>query len=499
MAEPRGANQVRPALRGLKVALVYPPYGAVKNEPGIRTVKENYGIFPSLSLLYVAGILEAAGCEVLFIDAHAERLTLDETVARLEAFGPDFIGYTITTYLFFQTLDWIRAIKERVRVPTIVGGVHLSIYPRETLTHDAIDYAVTGEAEIALPDLLEALVDGKDLQSVRGIAWREGGSVRDGGTVHVTPPAPTCNVDEAPFPARHLIDNSIYYSFISKYKNFTCFITSRGCPYKCIFCEQGSKAFRARSPKNVVDELEICVKEHGVRELDFFDSSFTIRKKRVIAICEEINRRGLDIVWAARTRVDCINREVLEAMHRAGCRRIYYGVESGNREILKVLKKSTSLDVIKRVIRETREVGIDTFGYFMVGNPYESPATVRQTIRLAIELDLDYAQFSKVTPMPATELYTMLLEETGVDYWREFVLQPHDRLVPRPRCNMTDAEIQRWTRLGYLRFYYRPKMIARHLARMKSFDELKRSARTAWEMLTVRELGEEATGMEVVG
>ena len=117
-----------PSLSGIKVALVYPPYGPVKNEPGIKTVKENYGIFPSLSLLYVAGILENAGCEVILLDIHAEELSLDDTIARLKAFGPDYIGYTLTTYLFFQSLDWIKAIKNQINVPTIVGGVHLSIY-----------------------------------------------------------------------------------------------------------------------------------------------------------------------------------------------------------------------------------------------------------------------------------------------------------------------------------------------------------------------------------
>ncbi|MEY3211606.1 MAG: hypothetical protein RIT28_2087, partial [Pseudomonadota bacterium] len=156
-------------------------------------------------------------------------------------------------------------------------------------------------------------------------------------------------------------------------------------------------------------------------------------------------------------------------------------------------------ELVKRVVRETREEGIDTFGYFMLGNPYETPATIRQTIRLAIDMDLDYAQFSKVTPMPATEMYTMMLEETGRDYWREFVLNPHDELVPRPRCNMTDAEIQRWTRIAYLRFYYRPEMIKRQLSRVKSVDELRRSAETAWQMIKNVELGEDSAGMEVVG
>ncbi len=481
------------ALSGVKFALVYPPYGPVRNEPGIKTVKENYGIFPSLSLLYVAGILERAGCEVLFIDAHAEGLTLDETVARLRRFGPDYVGYTLTTYLFFQSMDWIKAIRAQVDVPVIVGGVHLSIYPRETLTYDAIDYAVTNEAEIALPELLRALVKGADMSRVRGVAFKQ-----PDGAVVVTPKAPDCDVNESPFPARGLIDNSIYYSFISQYKNFSCFITSRGCPYKCIFCEQGSKPFRARSPDNVVDELEICYKEFGIRELDFFDSSFTIRKDRVIAICDEIQRRKLDIVWAARTRVDCITDDVLAAMRKAGCNRIYYGIESGNREILQTLKKSTSLEMYRDVVSRTKAHNINTFGYFMVGNPHETEATIRQTIRLALELDLDYAQFSKVTPMPATEMYTLLLKETGRDYWREHILSGSDEDIPRPMCDMTDAEIQRWCRLAYLRFYYRPAYMARALRRMKSGDEIKRSVNTAWQMLVNDPGAGDDAGMEVL-
>jgi radical SAM superfamily enzyme YgiQ (UPF0313 family) len=133
------------SLNGVRVALVYPPYGPVRNEPGIKTVKENYGIFPSLSLLYVAGILTNAGCDVVFIDAHAEGLTLEQTVARLQRFGPDFVGYTLTTYLFFQSMDWIKAIRKHVDVPVIVGGVPLYNNSKDTLAYKELDYAITGE------------------------------------------------------------------------------------------------------------------------------------------------------------------------------------------------------------------------------------------------------------------------------------------------------------------------------------------------------------------
>ncbi len=488
----------RASLAGVKIAFVYTPYGAVRNEPGIKVVKDNYGVFPSLSLLYVAGVAEAAGCEALFIDAHAEGLTVEQTVARLQAFGPDFIGYTVTTYLFFQNLEWIQAIKRAVPVPVIVGGVHVGIYPRETLLQDAIDYGVTGEAEWILPDLLDALVAGGDLGAIPGVAFApDGDPGHEGSKVQVNRPATGANVDLAPFPARHLIDNSLYYSFISQYKNFTPIITSRGCPFRCIFCEQGAMPFRPRSPIDVGDELELCVREHGVRELDFFDSSFTIQKKRVMAICEEIERRELDIVWAMRSRVDCVDRDMLRAIRRAGCTRVYYGVESGNREILRVLRKATDLDQIRRVIRETREEGLNAFGYFMVGMPLEDAGTIRQTIRLARELDLDYAQFSKVTPMPATELYDMLVKETGRDWWREFMLNGQEVEVPRPRCSLSEAEVERWIRLAYLRFYFRPSYIARALRRVQSWEELVRSARTAAQMVLNPPGDHDETGMEV--
>jgi radical SAM superfamily enzyme YgiQ (UPF0313 family) len=186
-------------------------------------------------------------------------------------------------------------------------------------------------------------------------------------------------------------------------------------------------------------------------------------------------------------------------MRSAGCSRIYYGIESGNREILQALKKSTSLEMYRDVVSRTKKHGINTFGYFMVGNPYETEATIRQTIRLALQLDLDYAQFSKVTPMPATEMYTLLMKETGRDFWREHIISRKDEDIPRPLCDISDAEIQRWCRLAYLRFYYRPQYVARAITRLKSPEELSRSIKTAWQMLwTDPGAGADSAGMEVL-
>lgn len=465
-----------------RISFIYPPYGIVKNEPGLKAVKENYGVFPSLSLAYVAAVAEKAGVQAQFIDAHALGLSLDETIRRVKSFDPDLLAFTVTTYLFYQTLAWVRALREALATPTIMGGVHMGIYPAETFSHHSIDFGCIGEAEVVLPPFLAAVNNGRDLARVNGLIWREG------ERVVVNECAPVLDdVNTSPFPARHLLPNDRYYSFISQFKNFTPMITSRGCPFKCIFCEQGDMKFRPRTPENVVDEVEECYHVYRVRELDVFDSSFTVQKKRVIGICEELLRRNIKIAWAIRSRVDLVDEEILKALRRAGCKRIYYGIEAGDPEILKTLRKETNVELIREIITLTRKYKIDTFGYFMVGSPGETAETVERSIRFAIDLKLDYAQFSKVTPMPATELYRMLVAERKRDYWREYILdESKDLYLPRPGTALDEEAIQESTRRAYLRFYFRPRYIIKAIWRLKSWSEFKRSVVTAWSMFSQR-------------
>lgn len=463
-----------------RISFVYSPYGVVKNEPGIQAVKENYGVFPSLSLAYVAAVAEREGMEVQFIDAHALNLSLEETIRRVKSFQPDMLAFTVTTYLFYQTLAWVRALRQAIGVPTLLGGVHMGIYPEGTMTHHSIDFGCIGEAEVVLPGFFRTVNNGGDLGDVEGLIWR------DNGKVIVNPcPEPLADIDTAPFPARHHLPNDRYYSFISQFQNFSPMITSRGCPFQCIFCEQGGTKFRPRTPNNVGDEIEECYHVFKVREFDFFDSSFTVQKQRVIDICDEIRRRDINVYWAIRSRVDLVNEPMLKALAKAGCKRIYYGIESGDSDILKTLRKETNIQLIREIIGLTNKYDIDTFGYFMVGSPGESVESIKKTIKFAIDLKLDYAQFSKVTPMPATELYRMLVEDTGRDYWQEYILdESKDIYLPRPRTDLTEEEVQFWTRKAYLAFYFRPRYILTAVLRLKSWRELWRSVRTAWSMFT---------------
>jgi radical SAM superfamily enzyme YgiQ (UPF0313 family) len=465
-----------------RIVFVYPPYGPVKNEPGLRAVKENYGVFPSLSLAYVAAVAEKEGCDVKFIDANALGLSLAETIRRAEAFAPDLLAFTVTTYLFHQTLAWVRALRRKIGAPTLLGGVHLGLFPAETMTHDCVDFACQGEAEVELPAFLRAMNDGGELAAVPGLVWRDGARVAINDCS-----APLADVDRAPFPARNLLPNDRYYSFISRFRNFTPLITSRGCPFHCVFCEQGGKPFRPRSPMNVVDEVEECCDVYKIREFDFFDSSFTTNKRRVIEICQELVRRRVRAVWAIRSRVDLVDDEMLIALRGAGCKRIYYGIESGDEAVLRGLRKETSLPLVREVVAKTRRRGIETFGYFLVGSPGETRETVKKSVDLALGLKLDYVQFSKVTLMPGTELYRLMLAEQHRDFWREHIVnEAVDFYLPRPGTALTEAEVQALVRHAYLAFYFRPRYILKALFRVRSWAELRRSALTAWTMFSQR-------------
>jgi len=466
----------------MRIALIYPPFGNIENQPNIKAVADNYGLFPPLSLAYVAGILQHAGHKVKLIDANALRLSKLEVLKKVRNFNPDLLAFTVTTYLFYPVLKWIRYLKENIDVRVLIGGVHMGLYPKETLSHKEIDYGIIGEAEETLPELINALETKNSLKNVRGICYRE-----DNKVVVTLPRDLVKNLDTIPFPLRDQLPNNRYCSFVSKRKNFATMITARGCPFKCIYCEQGNNSYRMRSAENVVDEMEDCYNNYKIREIDFFDPEFTINKKHVISICKEIRRRGINIAWSCRSRVDTVDNEILMEMSKAGCYRIYYGIESGVPSILKTLKKGTNLEIIRKSIALTKKNNIMAFGYFMIGCPGETKDTIKKTVRFAKELNLDYAQFSKVSTLPETELYELLKPQLGYDYWQKFILDEKNRIIlPRYRCSLSEEEIEEEVRKAYMQFYFRPVQLIKKISRTKSFDEIRRDFKAVFSMVFSR-------------
>lgn len=459
----------------MKLALIFLPMRLEKNWTVLKAQDDEIGIMPPLSLAYVAAVAEKAGHEVVLIDAVAEGLSFEEIIERIRSFSPHLLGFTITTYGLHQNLDWIKKIKERTKLPIVVGGWHLSLYPQETMAHPEIDYAVTGEADSTLPHFLKALEDDGDLRGVNGLAFRQGEEVI------VNSPADTLpDIDTTPFPARHLLKNNRYYNVLVKRRNFTVMLSARGCPFRCIFCDLKTKKFRMRSPENFVDEIESCYKDFGIRSIDIYDSSFTVNKKRVHAICDEIRRRKLDIDWTVRTRADCVDKELLQAMSKAGCTTLMYGIESGDPQVLKTLRKDTSLQYVRDVVGWTKHFGMKSLGFFIVGSPGDTLETIDRTIDFACALDLDYVQFTKMTPFPNTEIYDMYMKEYGEDYWRNFTLdQSCEKELPLVGTSITEKEAFGYIKKAYLRFYFRPSYIWKALIRMGSFMELKNNIKAA--------------------
>ena len=466
----------------MRVTLIYLPVEQIDDNSSLKAQERNLGVFPPLSLGYVAAVMEEAGHEVDLIDSNALRLPVDRVVDRVRKYGPRLIGFTITTHMFHNTLNWIRRYKAALRKPVMVGGVHVGLYANETLAHPEIDYALIGEAEANLPRFLEALEKGEDLKQVPGLCFRRDGSVvvtglNDDGR----------DIDAIPFPARHHLPNDRYYSFITRRRNFTAMMTSRGCPFRCVFCAQRGR-LRLRSAGNVLDEITECCERYGVREIDIFDTTFTASKRRVHEICQGVLARSLDLEWTLRTRCDMVDRDMLQAMARAGCRLIMYGIESADEGILRNLNKEISIDQVRDVIRWTREAGIGTLGFFMIGSPGETSETVERTIRLARELRLDHIQVTKITPFPGTELYERYVRETGDDNWRRYVLDPAGkRVFNLIGTELTSSEIQRTIRRMYVEFYFRPIHILRSLVRARSIRLVKRYAKAALDMLRSRE------------
>jgi radical SAM superfamily enzyme YgiQ (UPF0313 family) len=303
------------------------------------------------------------------------------------------------------------------------------------------------------------------------------------------PPNPLIDdLDSLPMPARHLLDNSLYSSVLGSGRYLTTIMSSRGCPARCIFCDRPhlGKRFRARSAESVVAELGACVEQFGIDEFFFYDDTFTIDRQRVFDICEAVLARGVNCFWDIRARISTVDRPMLEVLYAAGCRRIHFGVESGNAGVLKTMRKGVDLDRAREVFNWCRRIGIESLAYFMIGSPGESHAEVRDTIDYALSIDCDYVHVAVTTPFPGTELYRMGMERGlyKTDYWAEFAANPGTGFVPELwEENLTRDEMVDYMFELYRRFYRRPGYILRRLLKLRSFAEFKRKASAGIRLL----------------
>ena len=448
----------------MKVLLTYS-----RDEENINTrlpgsLNRAQGLYPPLGLAYVAAVLEESGHEVRILDVPALNLTLDEMRKEILDFKADVAGITCMTSTIKGSLEAARIAKESGAI-VVMGGPQLAVYPKETISYKFIDFGVVGEGEYVMRDLLTALESG-NVSKVKGLVYK-----KDGKT-HVNGYRVVEDLDSLPLPARHLLPVERYDCVITK-RPFVTMVSSRGCPYRCGFCfkQPSDTVVRFRKPAKVVDEMEHCIERYKTRWVMFYDDTLGAKKEHVTGICNEILERGLDIEWESPMRVNNVDKELLQLMHRAGCRRLRYGVESGDEGILKLMRKGITIENVKKVFKLTDEVGIETFAYFIIGYAHETPETIRKTINLAKELDSDWTMFTVATPYPKTNLYELALEAGIVkgDYWRDFTLGKKQERIP---YFVEDSD--RWVKQAYKEFYLRPRYVWKKLKRLRSLDTLKK-------------------------
>jgi len=359
---------------------------------------------PSLSLSYLSGVLQREGIEAEVLDLVTAHYSANKIREKLEEYQPQIVGTSCAT-MSYPTAARILKVCKRFDpgVVTIIGGPHVSFTAKETLECAPwIDIVVRGEGEETLMALVSALERGANLREVGGIAFRE-----DGAVVLTEARPPIGDLDALPLPARQFLP-------LSKYRALgvpASVITSRGCPFGCIFCsapKMFGRRVRFRNPKLVVDEVEMLHKELGFQEIHFVDDTFTLNPRHVKDVCNEIMARNLHIDWHAYSRVDTINEDLLKIMREAGCYYICFGIESGSQQILNTIKKGITLDEAKRAVRLSAEAGMGMLLSFILGLPGETPETAHQTLALARELRDEYGVKFGVhllAPLPGTEMY----------------------------------------------------------------------------------------------
>ena len=359
---------------------------------------------PPLSLSYLAAVLQREDIEVQILDLLVAKNSARKIRGKLEEYQPQVVGATSVTLNYPIAARNLKVCKDfDPRIVTMLGGPHASFALKETLLRARwIDVVVIGEGERTLVELVRALEKGNDVRQVAGIAFREDNSV-----VKTEPHPLIEDLDELPLPARNLLP-------LSKYRALGApctVVTSRGCPYRCIFCS-GPRLFgrrvRFRDPKLVVNEIEQLHKEFGFVKINIVDDTFTLNHRHARAVCDEIMRRNLKFRWNVFARADTVTEDLLNIMKEAGCTWLLYGAESASPEILKTIKKGTTPDDIRNGTKLATKAGINVFNSFIFGLPGESPETARQSLAFARELDRDYDAkygFHLLSPLPGTELY----------------------------------------------------------------------------------------------
>lgn len=429
-------------------------------------------IWPPLGLLHVSAILRQTGHTVKILDMLALKSTEDDLGACMKEFGPDVVGTGYATIQSHFAQKIIEVARQQGR-KTIIGGPHPTALPKRALQETGADAAYLWEVEHTIASTLKDVVSGDVNGELPGIAY-----LRDGELVMGRSPKPIVKLDELPELDYSEIPIGVYARHqqtvrFPRQKPMMTIVTSRGCPWNCTFCMNFmGRQWRYKSADRVLGEIDSLVKDFGIREIWILDDNFTLKKSRVLEICEGLKQRdyGLTIRFPNGVRADRIDREIVKALKEVGCYNMAFGIESGNQAILDALGKGETLDTIREAISLANSEGIITSGFFVLGLPGDTEATIEDTINFAISSGLSDAAFFIATPYPGSKLYWDMKAKGLEVSWDEL---DQDAFIPLSCTDHISAErLVQLVRKANRRFYFRPKVffhVLKYLAKPSSF------------------------------
>jgi radical SAM superfamily enzyme YgiQ (UPF0313 family) len=424
-------------------------------------------------LASIASYIRSKGKRVKIIDAPAEHISVEGFEKYLKDninnFRAKYVGFTATTMAIKNAYAMAKVIRHVYPEAKIIfGGAHCAALPDEVIAHSEVDIVVCGEGEITTDDILS----GKDSPEISGIIYKDNNKViKNSSRERIK------DLDSLPFPAYDLLPMDKYYPAKGSYKRLPAIsmLTSRGCPGRCTFCNKTlGTTMVFRSAQSLVEEIKMLVKDYGIKQIMFYDDTFTTHKENVRQFCELLLKDEVDISWCCFSRVDFIDLDLLKLMKETGCHQIMYGIESGNQTVLNSINKNIDLDLVRKIVKLTKQAKIDVRGAFMIGNPIETRSTVLETLDFAIELNPEIAIFNITTPYPGTAMFeeakqnNMLLTHDWDDY---DLSKPVMKLQ-----NMSQQEIADLYHFCYKKYYFRPKYILMRIGRLFTHPEEIKSA-----------------------
>lgn len=436
----------------MKVLFVNPPQTASKYKfMGV--------IAPPLGIAYMAGVLQENHIDVEILDASAEDMDFKDVEKELLKRKPDLVALTALTPTIGRALETAQVVKETLPDSIVImGGYHPTFNFIETLEDENVDIVIRGEGEYIMLNLVQALENQSSLHDVKGIVFED----KNSKEIVVNPEAPLIqDLDELPFPALNLLPMK-KYRLLDMDTHMTTMITTRGCPMQCSFCSSAAmhgKKIRERSVENIVDEIEYLKTNYDIDTIAFMDDTFTLKKRKVMAICDEILKRNIEIMWGCTSRVDTLDEKLLKKMKEAGCITIFIGVESADQQQLDNMCKNTTIAKIENAFKIAHKLKIRTIASVALGMPGDTKEIMNKTVKFVHKLKPNYAIYSLATPYPGTRFYKEAFEKNLIKIkdWSKYTLITP--ILETIDCSLND--MRKIQAKAFMKFYLRPHYIIR--------------------------------------